>query len=257
MILLPLCIVMIITILAMGNQGRLNSEPIKVVKVVIYDGENADPNCVLQLEKCLNESNNESITGNVKFVYKTATVINSETLSGNDVLIMPGSNQTTDYLNIDVIDADAIRKFTASGKGYIGICGGAYSAANFTDQWYAGWGLAPHIINEHPLEEENLTVQITHAGKQLFGYGGIIKMSHENGPAMYASGGDIVTFATYADNSIGYKGYAAIAGDYYGEGRTVLSGVHPELEPKHPEILAKLILWAANINASSSFINDL
>jgi hypothetical protein len=40
-------------------------------------------------------------------------------------------------------------------------------------------------------------------------------MSHENGPAFYGNESNYITFATYADDSSGYQGYAAIVGDYY------------------------------------------
>jgi hypothetical protein len=68
---------------------------------------------------------------------------------------------------------------------------------------------------------------------------------------MYAHGSSIVTFATYADNTLGYKNYGAIVGDPYGKGRTVLSGPHPELTPQNPNILAKLIAWTAKVTVNN------
>jgi hypothetical protein len=43
---------------------------------------------------------------------------------------------------------------------------------------------------------------------------------------------------------------AAIAGDFYGKGRTVLCGPHPELTPQLPGIVANMIVWAANVTST-------
>jgi len=56
----------------------------------------------------------------------------------------------------------------------------------------------------------------------------------------------MVTFATYADSKCHSKGLAAIVGDFYGNGRSVIVGPHPELSPTHSDILAYLVVWAAN-----------
>lgn len=246
-ILLPLVVMLIIFNLAIGQEkSDTNSKDVKAVKVLIYNGSDTSSNCVLKIESCMEKSNNHNITPYVKFVYNTSEVINNKTLSGYDVLILPGTSEKYDYMNCQNIDVNSVKSFVASGKGFIGICAGAYSGAEYTEGWYKGWGLAPNVVNEHALDTGNLTVEITSEGDDLFGYGGTKVMSHVNGPAMYSSDDKVVTFATYADNNTDYQGYAAIVGDYYGEGRTVLSGVHPELEPQHPEILAYLVLWAYN-----------
>lgn len=221
------------------------------IKVLLYNGTDTDDNCIYQIEKCLDQSNSQNMIPGVKFVYNTSHVINNQTLSGYDVLIMSGSSENYQYINNDDINVDDLKSFIASGKGFIGICAGAYSGAEYTDDWYYGWGLAPDIINEPYLDTGNVTIQATSAGTEIAGLtDGLI--SHVNGPAMYTSGGDAVIFAIYADSNSGYEGYAAIAGDRYGEGRTVLSGVHPELSPQYVEMLVNLIMWAYN----GSSIND-
>ena len=227
-----------------------NDVGVKKVRVLIYNGPETSDNCVGKVEDCLEKSNKKNLTSNVKFVYNTTEIVDNQTLSSYDVLVMPGSVIGYDYLDSESVDGNAIKNFVANGKGYVGICAGAYSGSKYIDGWYSGWGIAPHVIVKPVLNQENLTVQITPAGKQIFDYGGTQTMPHINGPAMYTSGGDTVTFATYDDHA-GDQGYAAIIGDYYGQGRTVLSGVHPELEPQHPEMMADLILWAANVTPTS------
>ena len=219
----------------------------KEVRVLIYNGPEASPNCVGKIEDILNKSNTEHLTKNVKFTYNTSNLVNKETLSSYDVLIMPGTNVGYDYVYSESVDGEAIKNFVASGNGYVGICAGAYSGAQYTDGWYNDWAIAPNVVAEPALTEGNLTVQMTSDGESVLGYNGTLTMPHINGPALYNTTGSTVIFARYNDNSTGYTGSAAIIGDYYGNGRTVLSGVHPELEPQNPSMLIKLILWAANI----------
>ncbi|HEY0196613.1 MAG TPA: BPL-N domain-containing protein [Methanobacterium sp.] len=249
-ILIPLIIVLIVISLFLGDKNTEN-ENYKEVKVLAYSGSNTDENCVYLMGKILDQSNSQNMVPGVKFVYNTTKVINSQTLSDCDVLIMPGSSKGYDYISNEDVNVDDLKSFVSSGKGFIGICAGAYSAAQYTDNWYYGWGLAPNVINIPYLEVGNVTIDATSAGNEVLGYSDKF-ISHINGPAMYTSGDGVVTFATYTYTNSSYGGYAAIVGDRYGDGRTVLSGVHPELTPQHPEILVKLIIWAYN----GSFVND-
>ena len=244
-ILIPLMVLLIALNLIIGdNLTGENDTNYKTVKVLIYSGSGTSENCVYQIENALDESNSEKLVTGIKFKYNTSSVINNETLAGYDVVIMPGSSEGYDYLdNNDVNDTD-LKNFVASGKGFVGICAGAYSAAEYTEDWYYGWGLAPHVVNEPYLETGNVTINYTSAGDDIFGSDNNT-ISHINGPAMITSGNSAVTFAVYSNDS-SYDGYAAIVGDYYGNGRTVLSGVHPELTPKHTKMLIDLILWAYN-----------
>jgi hypothetical protein len=157
---------------------------------------------------------------------------------------MPGGTSGLYY--IKHVDGNAIKKFVSSGHGYVGICAGAYAGSKYVSGLYNGWGLAPHVYCKHVEHEGNLLVKTSNTVSTLLGSSKTITLAHYNGPAMYSQGGSVVTFATYADSKTGYKGLKAIVGDYYGKGRTVLSGPHPELQPKNPSLLAKMVLWAAN-----------
>ena len=235
-----------------SNSETFNSTT-KTIKVLIYDGIYSIADCVTGIETSLEIADAENLVPGYNFTYATSTVINSATLAPYDVLAMPGGTSGADYLSSSSISGTAIKNFVASGKGYLGICAGAYSGSYYVNDLYYAWGVAPDVSCEHPDQEGLLTVQITSAGQQLFKESGIITMAHYNGPAMYVTGNcsKVVTFATYADNILGYEGYAAIVGDSYGKGRSVLVGPHPELTPQYPGIVAKLILWAANTTTST------
>ena len=237
-----------------SNLNSSNNGTIKTIKVLIYDGIYSIDDCVTGIEDALQITDTEKLVPGYYFTYTTSTVINAATLAPYDVLAMPGGTAGSDYLSSNSISGTAIQNFVASGKGYLGICAGAYSGSYYVNDMYYAWGVAPDVSCEHPDQEGTLPVQITSAGQQLFGYGGIITMAHYNGPAMYITGtsSNVVTFATYADNTLGYKGYGAIVGDSYGKGRSVLVGPHPELDPTYPSMVAKLILWATNPTAPST-----
>jgi glutamine amidotransferase-like uncharacterized protein len=220
----------------------------KPIKVLIYNGNGAINSCVVGVENGLTYANSKNLVPGYRFSYKTTKTINSAVLSGYNVLVMPGGSSGLNY--IKTINSYAIKQFVSSGHGYVGICAGAYSGSKYVEGLYSGWGLAPHVYCKHVTHEGKLLVSINSAGKTLFGTSGYVPLAHYNGPAMYAHGGSIVTFATYADGSTGYKGYAAIVGDYYGKGRTVLSGPHPELQPRNPSMLAKLVAWAAKVGVT-------
>ncbi|OPY29768.1 MAG: Pseudomurein-binding repeat protein [Methanobacterium sp. PtaU1.Bin242] len=220
----------------------------QTIKVLIYNGNYAATSCVKGLKTALDSANTNNLVPGYYFSYATSTVINSSTLSGYDVLAMPGGSGGYYYLQSGSISGTAIKNFVRNGGGYLGICAGAYAAAQYTQGYYNGWGLAPNVTCTHPDHEGDLTIQITSTGQQILNLSGTITVAHYNGPAMYVSGNAMV-FATYADDIIRSNGMAAIVGDYYGEGRTVLSGPHPELDPQYPDIVSNLIVWAANLTA--------
>lgn len=232
-----------------SNYAAGSNETPKNIKVLIYSGSYAAYSCVNGIKTALKSANTNNLVPGYTFSYSTSTVINSATLTGFDLLAMPGGSSGYDYLHSSGISGTAIKKFISSGHGYLGICAGAYAGSYRVIDYYYGWNLANDITCTHPNHEGKLTVNITTTGQKVLNDSGIVTMVHYNGPAMKA-GGNAVVFATYADNIINSKGMAAIVGDFYGKGRTVLCGPHPELSPQLPGIVANMIVWAANITSS-------
>jgi glutamine amidotransferase-like uncharacterized protein len=222
------------------------------IKVLIYSGIYTALDCVTGLETALNYANTHNLVPGYHFTYATSTVINAATLAGYNLLAMPGGDGGSLYLGSSSISGTAIKNFVANGGGYLGICAGAYAAANYVTGDYYGWGIAPDV-NANPVGYEGqLSMKFTSAAQQVLGRNGTINIAHYNGPAMYVTGGKAIVFATYADDHTGYKGYADIVGDYYGQGRSILMGSHPELTPQYPDIIAKMIVWAANVPTTST-----
>lgn len=229
---------------AAGDSGTTT----KTVRVLIYNGNGAITSCVNGIKTSLDSANNNNLVPGYRFTYSTSGTITSSVLANFDLIAMPGGSSGKTYLNY--VSASAIKNFVSSGHGYLGICAGAYAGSNYVYGMYNGWGVAPHVNSKVFNHEGPLPVTMTSSGTQLLGLSGTSTMAHYNGPAFYGSG--FTRFASYADNTGGNLGYAAIVGDTYGSGRSVLSGPHPELDPQNPTLVARLIAWAANVQSTPS-----
>jgi glutamine amidotransferase-like uncharacterized protein len=179
-----------------------------------------------------------------KFNYSTTSVINSTTLSGYDVLIMPGG-EAIDYFDNNQINNASIKQFVSEGNGYIGICAGAYAASSYVTDDFPGWGLSD-VNTSTESYEGVLTISATSSGTKLLN-GTLTDIYMATGPAMITNDKKNV-LATYADNNTGYLGYPAIIEDTYGNGRVILSGPHPELKPQNPQLLTNMLLWVSKNN---------
>ncbi|UTB32064.1 MAG: BPL-N domain-containing protein [Methanobacterium sp. ERen5] len=227
-------------------KATVSTTKVKTIKVLIYSGRGSINSCVSGVINGLHYSNSKNLVPGYKFSCGTTRTINSKTLAGYNVLVMPGGTSGLNY--IKNVNGNAIKKFVSSSHGYVGICAGAYSGSKYVKGLYYGWGLAPHVYSHHISHEGNLLVKTSTSLPSLLGASKTLTLAHYNGPAMYTRGGNTVTFAYYVDNKTGHKGLKAIVGDYYGSGRTVLSGPHPELQPTNTSLLAKMVLWSAHVN---------
>ncbi|HEX7468383.1 MAG TPA: BPL-N domain-containing protein [Methanobacterium sp.] len=226
----------------MAQNGSNSKNTNTVTKVLIFNGSGVMESSVDGIVDCLNDSNNQNISKNNKFQYSTTTVINSNTLSGYDVLIMPGG-EASDYIDSDDIDSQSIKQFVQNGNGYIGICAGAYAASNYVSGEYSGWGLAPEVTTFTENYEGLLQISRTDFGSKILN-SSLTDIHIQNGPAMATNNSQII-MATFADNNTGYQNYAAIIGDTYGSGRVILSGPHPEMNPENPQLLTNMVLWVS------------
>jgi glutamine amidotransferase-like uncharacterized protein len=225
----------------------------KTIRVLIYNGEGTGTTYVNGIISTLYTANIKNLVPGYRFSYTTTETITSAKLSNFDLLAMPGGTSGKTYINS--ISASLIRNFVSSGHGYLGICAGAYAGSSYVNGLYNAWGVAPHVRCKAATHSGNIRVTMTSSGSQLLSTSGTITLAYNNGPAMYQYGGSIITFATYTDKTNGYQKYGAIVGDKYGKGRSILIGPHSELNPQNPFLLAKMIIWAANLQPvpSNSF----
>ncbi|MCX7918333.1 MAG: BPL-N domain-containing protein [bacterium] len=227
---------------------------IVTVNVLIHNGIHASANSVNGTVACLSTANYHNLVPGVWFTWGFNGTINASTLSGYDVLVMPGGDGFGSGYRLDPnINSNDIKNWIATGKGYYGTCAGAYGgtstvydyAPNTTSVRYYAWGLAPHVNAIATASDSTaLTVSMTSAGQYTLNNSGTLTLRYINGPAMKENTPGGTVFAIYADNITGYPGHIAIVGDTYGSGRTILCGPHPELSPQKPELVARLTAWA-------------
>jgi glutamine amidotransferase-like uncharacterized protein len=224
-------------------KSNFQAKKVSEIKVLIFNGDGVMEESVEGIEDTLNDTNNQNLTPYYQYNYSTSNVINSKTLSTYDVLILPGGDAST-YINSEELDRGAIKQFVSDGKGYLGICAGAYVASSRVDGYYTGWGIASDVNTKNQEYEGLLPISLTTYGKKVLNDTPLQNLHLENGPAMYTDKSQII-MATYTDNETGYQNYAAILGETYGNGRVLLSSIHPEMDPQNPKILANMIRWAA------------
>jgi glutamine amidotransferase-like uncharacterized protein len=234
---------------ASNTVKTVSTNPTKTIRVLIYNGNGAITSCVNGIKTALTSANNNNLVPGYYFTYATSTSITSSVLANYDLLAMPGGDSGKAYLSY--VSQSAVRNFVSSGHGFLGICAGAYASSYYvggSGVSYYGWGVAPHVSSKVYNHEGNLQVTMTTSASQLLGSSGTTTIVHYNGPAMYGSG--FTRFASYSSGT--YSGYAAIVGDTYGNGRSVLSGPHPELDPQNPTLIAKMIIWATNVTPTTT-----
>ena len=170
---------------------------------------------------------------------------------GPDVVIIPGGDSGRAYLGDSALSGAALRALVSGGKGYFGTCAGAYAAVahvhgtlDGTTYDYDGWGLAPHVTAQPVGYIGQLPVPILAAGEPILNVSGTLTLMHYRGPAMSASA-PVTPLAIFADDKTGFQGAAAIVADALGSGRTILCASHPEVAPRHPELVARMVAWAA------------
>jgi hypothetical protein len=217
------------------------------IKVVSFVGRGAGIDDVDNQHMCFKK---DLIPGVTIRGTKSST-ISSSTLSGYDVVLMPGGSSF--YTQQSDVDVQAIKSFVKGGKGYYGTCAGAYGGCTTinTDQKtgvinpytmekiaptgnntdgspiypnQAGMGVSRANCNMyyHVGTSQN---KMTATGTKLFGYSTNtdVAIDHHNGPAMVGGG----TVAAIFDDGA-QKGSHSIVIDTFGSGRSILVSPHPE-----------------------------
>lgn len=225
-----------------SDEGNIPVGP-KIIKLGLVTGSNAIANCVRRTKDTISAYNNNHPEVNIQ-VTEIPYVNTIADLNNIDVILLPGGSHGRDYFTY--INGNVIREFVSSGHGYIGICAGAYAGVAYVDGNYAAYNVAPHINAKSVYHEGIVTTSLTDNGRGVFNMeGNEYNIDHENGPAMYKITNDNPGIALATYNSIpgyNYNGYISVAYDFYGNGRTILFGPHPEADnPRYPDMLGNSI----------------
>lgn len=240
-----------------ANKSTCSNE-FKSVNVLIYEGEATSTDSVEGLIYCLEQA--QQSNPNLDFNYTTTEVINSDVLSGQDVLVISGGDIELLFNDPSVNPGD-IKKFVEDGNGYLGICAGAYAASNYNGEYGLGWGISPNIECNYTDADGFVALTLTSYGINTLKYSSgriepctfipsttdtvtLLSFPVSNTPGLYKKG-KYTPMAIYAENETGLADYAAILDDTRGSGRIILSGPHPELDPAKPELVARMVLWVS------------
>jgi glutamine amidotransferase-like uncharacterized protein len=229
------------------------------ISIALYIDDAVWPNCKLYTENKLKE------TG---LLY---TIINKDTmLKGSliyySVLIIPGGRPDLYEKNIGQEGLNVINNYVSRGGGYIGICGGAYLAAE-TNIW-RGWAGEPRTCSSYsgklnifkgtadgPIEDFAPTYQDLNCGTKMINkehpvtndLPDTIYYLYDHGPMLVKNEDDPNTI----DLGKSLKGdKVLILTTQYKNGRIFLTSGHPELmNTKECEDLIKnAIIWCSKLN---------
>ena len=175
-----------------------------------------------------------------------------------DVIIIPGGEGATQYMNLGVENMERIRNFIRSGKGAVGICAGAYL---FTDTpgyacMHINGGKAIDIEHDnrgHGISAFSLTAE----GKKLFPE--LAKrdksyVMYYEGPVLVKSDCIPLPYTTMAimETDVHEEGNAPanmtnnrpfFIANEYGKGRVFSSISHPEATPGMMWMIPRMVRW--------------
>ena len=175
-----------------------------------------------------------------------------------DVIIIPGGEGATQYMNLGEENMERIRNFIRSGKGAVGICAGAYL---FTDTpGYACMRIngGKAIDIEHDNRGHGISAfSLTAEGKKLFPE--LAKrdksyVMYYEGPVLVKSDSILLPYTTMAimETDVHEEGNAPanmtnnrpfFIANEYGKGRVFSSISHPEATPGMMWMIPRMVRW--------------
>lgn len=173
------------------------------------------------------------------------TKLASTDLSQYHVLFVPGGGG----LRLDDANKEALQKYVRQGGGYVGICGGAVTAARYgliDAQRYPFDVRGPvfNMLKEHPITEGYDIKR-----KLLF--------PHASGPLFVLKEGSGETpVAVFRVGAPPLPTFVNTIAKHYGKGRVVAFSGHPEGSPQTRMLLRNAILWAAKITGETDTATD-
>ncbi|MEC8253024.1 MAG: BPL-N domain-containing protein [Planctomycetota bacterium] len=173
-----------------------------------------------------------------------------------DVVVFPGGSGSGQARALGSAGRERVRKFVRRGGGYVGICAGAYLAAN-NYEWSLDI-LDADVIDRKHWARGRGTVQLawSKGARAVVGAPTTDAVRYANGPIYARSGDDeledFVVLATYrsevntngAPEGVMLDAPAIVRG-VFGAGRVVCSSPHPEQTEGLEEVVRRLVHAAA------------
>ncbi len=222
------------------------------VRVGVFQGNGGAQTCIWETIA--------SIQLDPEMAVRTITTgdIANGVLKDLDVIIIPGGEGATQYMNLGEENMERIRNFIRSGKGAVGICAGAYL---FTDTpgyacMHINGGKAIDIEHDnrgHGISAFSLTAE----GKKLFPE--LAKrdksyVMYYEGPVLVKSDSIPLPYTTMAimETDVHEEGNAPanmtnnrpfFIANEYGKGRVFSSISHPEATPGMMWMIPRMVRW--------------
>jgi len=240
-------------------------------KVAVYYGEGTTGNAIEEI-RVLEEAEFELRLLNL------SEIKNLETLDAN-VIIFPGGGPYRSYLNEGEISN--IKRFISNGGGYVGICGGATFGAEIglLNVKLMRGELYPQFP-EYADFYGPVNLRISPNNALTLGYGDFLECMYFRGPFFGYVSADVEVAAFFdapTDKTERYfpeiaKIYGfnpntasinkclntpAVVFGNYGNGRVVLSSVHPEILKESRRFFINMIFFALSRDATVSYFQPL
>ncbi|MBN2424731.1 MAG: hypothetical protein JXR46_05700 [Calditrichaceae bacterium] len=253
-----ICIAIVLFYNCNKNPAEINAfDPLAYdsVRIALYIDDAVWPNC---------KTYTENILKKIGLPYR---IVNADSVLNNrllyySVLIMPGGRPDLYEQNLGRDGLDIINNYVSRGGGYIGICGGAFLAAQ--NNIWRGWAGEPRICLRYngqlgiftgaadgPIEEFAPDYQDFNCGINIIEKDHFITSEinetiyylYDHGP-MFLLSDNSVDLAL--GNSVnGNKTLLLVT--QYNNGRIFLSGGHPEVssDPMCTILVEKAIIWCS------------
>lgn len=168
-----------------------------------------------------------------------------------DVFVVPGGQADFYKLELEGTGSEKIRRFVTTGGGFVGICAGAFFAADriiwfgadidYPLDLISGYAIGPLPELARPGSPGLTPVRFdqAHPIPALAGIDGSMEAYYYDGPRLEMPTGSVFAWYDLIDAA------AATTGTY-GQGRIALVGFHPEMnEATHP-LLNAMIQWVSS-----------
>lgn len=192
----------------------------KTYHIALYRGQAGCSGCSEMVYKSLMKT---GLPLDITYVGEAEKLkVNEQTLRRFDIYVQPGGGQDipASYEALSDEGAEAVRNFVKSGKGFIGLCMGAYLAGK---DWIG-------------LVDTSMESEVGRPGSRAYDQGDYtlqIDWNNKREPFYYQDG----PYMENGDPSDGFKAIAyyengdiAMARYKYGKGTVLLSGPHPEAD---------------------------
>jgi glutamine amidotransferase-like uncharacterized protein len=227
------------------------------VRVALYIDNAVWPDCKVYTENRLKE---------LDFAY---TIINRSTIIKGGLvkystLIMPGGRPDLYEQNLGPDARDRIRNYVSRGGGYIGICGGAYLAAQ-TNVW-RGWAGEPRSYYQYegflglfkgtadgPVEDFapdyvdfNCGIILTNKGHPVLnGLPYLLYYIYDHGCEFSSNDPHAIPLGSSLNGN-----HVMIVVTQYNNGRVFLTGGHPEVPDSFAcrELIKNAVTWCSGID---------